>query len=143
MGEFERLKLEGYSYGYYNTYKMTNGQTASIFFLEYDLKRGVEYSVVFAISTKKKHIREWLIGERDILTNENTGKCGVEGLLWAKKQITSFEEFIKKRSFYKEITICIYWSDSRRRNVYTRTLGKIGYEVNYRHSSKCLSKKVA
>jgi len=143
MSEFEKLKHNGYSYGYYNTHKMTNGQTASIFFLEDDLKRGLEYSVVFAISAKKKYIKEWLMGKRDILTNESTGKCGVEGLLWAKRQLIEFEEFIKKRNYHNEITICIYWSDSRRRNVYTHTLGKIGYGVNYRHSSKCLSKKVA
>lgn len=143
MEDFEKLKHNGYSYGFYNTYKMTNGQTASIFFLEHDLKRGVEYSVVFVISTKKKHIKEWLMGERDILTNENTGKCGIEGLLWAKKQLTAFEEFVQRRNFHNEITICIYWSDNRRRNVYAHTLGKIGYEVNYRHSSKCLSKKIA
>jgi hypothetical protein len=143
MVDFEKLSNFGYEYdsGYYNTKKLSNGQTATILFFKDNLKRDIEYSVAFVIANKKKHIKQWLLEEKDVLSDKETGNCGLEGLIWAKKQLFEFEEFIKER--YNEKTfICIYWTDNRRRNVYEKVLKKIGYEMNYRHSRKCLSKLI-
>lgn len=143
MVNFETLKKYGYKYddGYYNTKKLSNGQTAAIFFFKEKLKRCTEYSIAFAIANKKKHITQWVLGERDILSDKETGNCGLEGLIWAKKQLVEFEKFIKENK-NGNVVISIYWTDNRRRNVYEKVLKKLGYQINYRHSCKCLSKKV-
>lgn len=144
MEEFKRLRFDGFSYGYFKTCKLKNNQTATIFFIRKELKRGTEYHVVFAISNKKKYIKQWILGERDTLTNKETGKCGLDGLIWAKEQIIEFEDYINIETYKpKDITICVTWTDNRRRNIYVRVLGKLGYKINYRNSCKCLAKKVA
>ena len=139
---FNKLRYEGNNYGYFKTTKLSNNQTISIFFLKEELKRGLEYHVVLAISNKKKYIKQWIFGERDILSDRQTGKCGLEGLLWAKKQIIEFEKFLLEDKYSKDITICVNWLDNRRRKVYEYGLNKLGYSINYRYNSKCLSKKI-
>jgi len=84
---------------------------------------------------------QWILGEKDVLSDKETGKCGLEGLIWAKKQLIEFEEFIKENK-NEDVIISIYWTDNRRRDVYEKALKKNGYEIGYRHSCKCLYKKV-
>lgn len=138
--EFERLVYEKCSYGYFKTYKLSNNQTISIFFIKEELKRGTDYFVVLAIANKKRDIKQWILGQRDVLSDKETGKCGIEGLLWAKRQIIAFEDFIK---YQKNVTICVSWLDNRRRNVYEYGLKKIGYNINYRYNCKYLTKKIS
>lgn len=141
MEVFEKLKIDGYNYGYFKTYKLKNNQTASIFFIREIYSKCTEYHIVFAISNKKKYIKQWLLDKKDVLSDKITGTCGLEGLIWAKNEIISFENFIKERE--QSIVICIGWEDNRRRNVYERALSKYGYKISYRHNSKYLSKKIA
>lgn len=138
--EFERLVYEKCSYGYFKKHKLSNNQTISIFFIKEELKRGTDYFVVLAIANKKRDIKQWILGQRDVLSDKETGKCGVEGLLWAKKQIIDFEGFIK---YQKNVTICVSWLDNRRRNVYEYGLKKIGYNINYRYNCKYLTKRIS
>lgn len=141
MESFERIKVDNCTYGYFKTHKLKNNQTASIYFIQEELSKGTEYCVVFAIANKKKHIKQWITGERDALSYKETGTCGLEGLIWAKQQILFFEEFIKTKR--DNVTICISWADNRRRNVYERALSKYGYKISYRYSSKYISKKIS
>lgn len=67
--------------------KLSNGQSAVICFgknYRHEIGSGYDYAVAFAIANKKKVLRQWLnsdgYGDLDMTT---TGKCGVEGLLWA------------------------------------------------------------
>jgi len=141
MKDFEKIRYEGYygSFGYYKTHKLTNGQTIIICFNKFELSKSNEYSIYLAIANKKKHLRQLILGEKDILTDHETGKCGLEGLLWAKKQIVEFEKFIYcKNGDY----ISVYWTDNRRRDVYEYGLRKLGFVVGYRDGRKCLSKKI-
>lgn len=146
MNEFERLRFEGADYGYFKTEKLSNNQTISIFFTATTYNRATEYTVTLAIANKKKHIKEWLLGQRDIFDNHTTGKCGLEGLIWAKKNMISFEIYIKNKKHYhatnNDLFLTVFWTDNRRRNVYERQLGKIGYSVAHRHGQKCLAKKI-
>ena len=136
----KQLKIEDTIYGYYGSEKLSNNQTISIFFLhEYKLGK-IDYAVVLAISNKKKHINEWLTGKRDVLSDQETGKCGIEGLLWAKRKLIEFEEHISWRS--EQITINIDWTDNRRKRVYERGLLTLGYTSGFRLGRKCLFKKL-
>jgi len=139
--DFERIKFDGdnQSYGYFKMDKLSNGQTIAIYLFKYECKSYNEYSVFVAIANKKKHIKQLINEQRDILSNKETGRCGLEGLLWAKKQLLDFEnsEFCKN-----DDVIVIQWTDNRRRNVYEYGLKKYGYTISNRYSHKCLSKKI-
>jgi hypothetical protein len=141
MEDFERLRIDGECYGYFKKHKLSNNQTIAIFFLEENKMGNREFHVLLAIANKRKYIKQWLMGERDVFGDKTTGTCGLEGLLWAKRQLIDFEEFIKTR--YKNVVLVVEWLDKRRRKVYEYGLGKIGYRVGYRNSQKCLFKKIA
>lgn len=141
MDEFEKLKYDNDHriYGYYKTHKLKNNQTIGIYFWANELSKSVEYAILLAIANKKKHLRQLILGEKDILTDHETGKCGLEGLLWGKNQIIEFEE----SEYCKDgDTIVIYWTDKRRRDVYEYGLKKLGFVIGYRDGKKCLYKKV-
>lgn len=144
MNEFKRLKFDNIFYGYYETSKLSNNQTISIFFLLEEQARADEYNVVLAIANKKKHIKEWITGERDLFEEKTTGRCGLEGLIWAKRKIIEFEEFIgnRYRKGSKETIITVQWTNNRRRNVYEKGLKKLDYQIGYRDKQKCLFKRI-
>lgn len=144
--KIERLRFDGVFYGYFAKGTLSNGQTITIFFMEQRTSRGIEYNVALLIANKKKHIREWIMGTRDVLSDKSTGTCGLEGLLWAKRQLSSFEAYIQERypdNTKRTITMVIYPSDTRRKRVYVHGLKKAGYELGYRFSVQCLYKKIA
>lgn len=111
---------------YSDKIKLKNGQTAWIFFSLYGTDFMDEYAVAFAIGNKRKHIKNWLLSDGcsavDI-SNVQTGRAGLEGLIWAKNKILEFENFMGGR--YK---ICIYGSDKKRERLYRRGLAKYGYQ---------------
>jgi len=141
MDEFEKLKYDGdyRTYGYYKIHKLKNNQTIGIYFWKHELSKSNEYVILLAIANKKKHLRQLILGEKDILTDHETGKCGLEGLLWGKRQIVEFEkyDYCNDGDF-----ISIYWTDNRRRDVYEHGLKKLGFVMGYRDGKKCLYKKV-
>jgi len=141
MDEFEKLKYEGdkHVYGFYKMHKLKNNQTIIICFSKFEFSKCNEYSIFLAIANKKKHIRQFLLEEKDVLMGKETGKCGLEGLLWAKNQIVEFEKSnYCKNSDY----ISAGWADNRRRDVYEHGLKKLGFVMGYRDGRKCLYKKV-
>lgn len=143
--EFNPLKLnknEYKSYGFYKTNILSNNQTISIYFMKEEMKNGYEYYVVLGIANKKRYLKEFMLGTRD-LTSFETGKCGVEGLLWAKNQIIKFEAFIKDKHYKNElISIVVQWADRRRKKVYIRSLKPLGYRLVNRYGEWCLYKKI-
>ena len=95
----------------------------------------------FAIANKKKVLRQWLnsdgYGDLDMTT---TGKCGVEGLLWAFKMV---REFIDKH-MYESDRIIVYGSDARRQKVYKHFLTtRLGFEeILDPYWGRCLAKNL-
>lgn len=148
MEEFDKIRIfaeDEIIHGFYKSKKLSNGQTAMIVFEEQiRTTKKIEYSIIFAISNKKKNIIKWLEGKDDCLSDKSTGKCGIEGLIWAKQQIIDFEKFINERLKYynQDIILYVWWTDNKRRNVYEKALGKIGYKIAFRYCSKCLIKKI-
>lgn len=141
MDEFEKLKFDGgwQTYGYYKTHRLKNNQTIGIYFFKHEFSKYDEHVILLAIANKKKHLRQLILGEKDILTDHETGKCGLEGLIWGKQQIIEFE---KSNHCKDGDYITIYWTDNRRRDVYEHGLKKLGFVMGYRESRKCLHKKI-
>lgn len=139
--EFDRIKFDGdnRSHGYFKIDKLSNGQTIAIYLFKYSKSDSNDYSVFVAIANKKKHIKQLINEQRDILTDKETGRCGLEGLFWAKKQLLEFEE---SDNCQNGDGIVIYWTDNRRRDVYTYGLKKYGFAARYIYGKKCLYKIV-
>lgn len=128
---------------YYKRTKLSNGQLAEIQFQEtYHRNNFADYNVVFVIGSKRNKLN------CTMMEHTTTGKVGIEGLLWAKKQIIEFEKFIFEkfpRDKYpnEKVFISVGWADNRRRNVYERGLKNLGfkYEVNM-YGQKKLRKEI-
>jgi hypothetical protein len=138
---------------YYDSIRLSSGQTAMIFFyLGYRSfgKDGItcnNYHVEFAIGKSRHQIMKNFYGLNgksihrektehyysDHVKKENslklvtTGKCGLEGLLWAKKKILEFEKYLRKNS-ENPCSIHISGSDERRLKAYAWGLKKCGYD---------------
>ena len=105
--------------------QLSNGQIIQIEFQETIYKKKITYNVVLTINNKKKQILQ---------TSEHvtTGRCGLEGLLWAKKAILDFEKYILEeiKNDKIKIYIMVMWADNRRRNTYIRGLKNDGYTIS-------------
>lgn len=137
--------MDGTFYGYHIKKKLSNGQTATILFFKNDRIKFVEYSVTLLIANKKKDIRQLLLGERDVLTDKITGRGGIEGLLWARKMLSKFENMISQQLISSKISvvwIIIYASDSKRKKAYIRGLKNLGYIFGIRDCVECIYKKI-
>lgn len=139
--EFSLIKLDrdNDSYGYYKTHKLSNNQTIGIYLFRQENISNNEYYVLVLLANKKKYIKEFINEQRDILSDKETGKCGLEGLLWAKRQLIEFEE---SRYCKNGDIISIGWTDNRRRDIYKYGLKKYGYIIGNRYGRKCLYKKI-
>jgi len=107
-------------------------QTIRIVFYEVEHNNRYYYDIYVVTMHKKKAIDSTIL--------KTTGKDGVAGLLWAKNKIKEFEILIKE--IHENVTICIYWDDNRRRNIYEWGLRKEGYKMGRIFDKKCLCKKI-
>lgn len=126
-------RADGYT-NYYDTTVLPSGQTIRIEFLQYWSNDKYFYNIYLVISHKRK--------QAEFTYNQTTGKDGLLGLLWAKRKIIEFEEFIKTEHERIPVIIFCYWTDNRRRNVYERGLSSIGYKYNMLFGEKVLSKRI-
>lgn len=128
---------------YYEYHKLENGQTALFALSQYRYDKHRDLYVIFGISDKKKYLRQWFkeSGSGDFDTKV-TGKCGVEGLLWAYNKIEeSIEYFQKDFLWYYNIIVCA--SDRRRFIVYEHFLKRLGFKKqNIQGVGMALIKKV-
>lgn len=122
---------------FYKIDKLSNGQTIGIFFYRNDYNKRYMYYIYLVIANKKKYIWQSVMGQRDVVSFKETGRCGLEGLLWAKQQIIDFES---SDHMHLGDMICVSWLDNRRRNAYIYGLTKIGYKVGHIDNKKCLYK---
>lgn len=127
---------------YFKRTKLSNGQLAEIQFEEtYHRNKFADYNVVFVISSKRKNLN------CSKMKHTTTGKAGLEGLLWAKKQIIEFQKFIlekfpKERYPNEKVYISVGWADNRRRDVYERSLKQLGFDYQYVFGQKKLRKEI-
>lgn len=120
--------------GYYDTTILPSGQTIRVEFEESWSNSKYHYNVYLVISNKRKQANQ--------TTLITTGKDGLKGLLWAKKKIIEFEEFIKEEIKDIPIIIYCYWDCNRRRDVYKRGLKNLGYRYSNLFGYKTLSKTI-
>ena len=125
--------------GYHVFGTLASGQTIYIGLKDSNYYNCIGYFVLVAIANKKKHIRSWLDGQMNPIDLKSTGKCGLEGLFWAKAAIKEFEIFIKEKYPNEMVKIEIFWADQRRFHVYRRGLP----DYQYNQGEKCLYKKLA
>ena len=124
--EFERLRIEGFEeIVYYKRTKLSNNQTAWIFFAKSESHKIDEYHVMFAIAKKKRDIYNWLFGESNNISLKQTGMCGIEGMIWAKNQMLLFEEWISHPCI-----IIVMGEDKRRQQIFKKALVKHGYRYD-------------
>lgn len=116
--------------------KLSNNQFIEIQFQEEWTSKKFFYNVYLTISNKRK--------SKDNNFKKTTGKCGLEGLLWAKNKIIDFEDFIKESDMHNERPVYVYvqWDDNRRRNTYERGLKNLGYKYSYVEGRKALMKQI-
>jgi hypothetical protein len=98
----------------------------------------IGYSVGFAIANKRKQIRNWLDEKPNNLELHYTGRCGIEGLVWAKKQLKEFEMFTLDKYPHKLIRIEIEGTNSKRMRVYRKALK----DYKYSQSESIIYKKI-
>ena len=107
--------------------KLDNGQVVSMTITRELYMDSVFYYVLLFINKRGKGYEE----------GHQTGRAGIEGLLWAKEMLKDFIEEIKKIKDRKH-TICIFWDDNRRRDVYARGLKDLGFRFSTLVKWKCL-----
>lgn len=121
--DLEVCSENGIFYGYYKKTKLSNGQTAYIVFEGVELSKCTEWNVLFVVANKRKDALKWIKGEKELDTQ--TGKCGLEGLVWAKNNLIEFENELSKRKGKNRMLI--QWSDAKRKKVYIKYLKRLGY----------------
>lgn len=138
----KEFKIRRDEYGYENFYItdiLSNGQSIKIEFEAEDTNNYRYYSIALLIQDKKKQLKNFT-------HLKQTGRCGIEGLIWAKNKIAEFEKMIliENENYCYNNTIIIYceWDDNRRRNTYERGLKSLGYTFGKAFGKKVLMKKI-
>lgn len=115
---FKKVADKEYITIYYDSIRLSNGQCACIFFYKGKNEGNYEiYEVGFAIGRTRKQIFNTFIYESDFLKNKETGRCGLEGLVWAKSKLLEFEGWIKNKTTHP-VKIYVGWADERRKKAY-------------------------
>lgn len=98
--------------------KLDNGQIVHLEFSKYTTLKRTFYFVCLFINKRKKSYIE----------NEQTGKCGLSGLIIAKNLLINFINKLKDTKLREEkISIIIGYTNSRRRDVYKRYLKELNF----------------
>jgi hypothetical protein len=115
---------------------LLSGNTIKIKFQEEIIKnKRYYYGIYLVITHKSKSEHQTVL--------KSTGKDGLLGLMWAKKKVKEFEDFIVDyRSNFEKIVIYCYWDDNRRRNVYEYGLKSLGYRFDRLWNQKALMKVI-
>ncbi len=129
-------KEEDFEDKYYESSKRIKNQKILVCFQERFSKHlgSVYFNVYLRIENKRT----------ENLYRKTTGECGLQGLLFAKNSIIEFEKFIVNNNYYqdKRRYIHVSWDDNRRRDIYKRTLEKIGFRISKVNSRSILIKKI-
>ena len=119
-----------YKHRYFGKYKYQ-----IIIFADY-YGRSIHFHVGVASGKKRKDL--------DLFeTKDNKSLGGIKALLWIKQEILGFPEYYKEKynTSNSKLYLCIEWSDSRRREIYSR-LEKEGFLFQIIQGQKTLIKEV-
>ena len=112
---------------WYEYKDLKNGQVCGIGFEKCDEDNRILWNVCFAIGNSKKQVRGYITGKDTYnLTLQSTGRCGLDGLIWAKDKILEFETLIVPNKLKKN-KIIIGGENSKRFHVYEKGLKRFGY----------------
>lgn len=116
--------------------KFPSGQTAEIgYYVDCEDKDWSKLilSVTFVIyhKRKKKFLED---------PSETTGKDGLAPAIWAYKALEFEQEALLNEWTVSQVRTLVFWSDSRRRKVYEKFLGRYGYYITRDSGSLCLEK---
>lgn len=108
---------------------LSNGQHAAIYFrLDRNVRfdDGYQYDcwyVGFMVGNKARQCNDWWNDRKNNNRLVQTGRCGMEGLIWAKQQIVQF--MASHKGEYIQYMV-VGGMDDKRQHVYSR-LTKIGF----------------
>lgn len=120
--------------------KLSNGQTAEMLFMpdHNDNHEKCFWWIAFQIYSKRKH------KDRNFDENRITGKCGMEGLLFAAQAIDDFPNFLislpDEQSY--QHSLLVHGSDPVRRKIYAHFLPRKGFEKTMYMGSEVLIKRL-
>lgn len=127
----EWIKLEEYPDFKYRKKILSNGQCAIFGLVRWSYDKTVDYSVIFAIADKFKAIKKWMLcrgyGNLDTI---KTGKCGLEGVIWAKENVIEFTKEVREwnDSHWLKKRIVIEATTPERFRLYKRALVPVGFK---------------
>jgi hypothetical protein len=141
LDDVEIKKYEGdFMFPYCYAKRKFNGQTVLVKFQSFEFNSSVQWNIVLSIYSKRKH------DGKNHEQLKHTGKIGLDGLLFARKAIIAFEEFLKTEfSHVVEINkFVIYcgWLDNKRRDIYHRGLTDLGFSYGLIDNKKVLMKTI-
>lgn len=110
---YTRTKINGYTYQ-----------------LEY-VKEDNKYCISASSGTKRKDLE---IAE----AKDKKSKGGLEAIYWYLQRLINFKE---ENNITKPSYIIIFWSDTRRRDIYSRLL-RYGFTFQMDYGKKCLMKRI-
>jgi hypothetical protein len=122
------------AHDYSDSCVLPSGQTIKIKFEEDWSNDRYYYNIYLVTMDKRKSERNTHM--------KIMGRDGINGLLWAKRKVAEFEEFIKEIREGVPTVIYCTWTDNRRRNAYAFGLRKIGYEFGRVFGRKALCKTI-
>lgn len=110
---------------------------------------GYQYNIIVTIEESDKTLKYWISAssgkkKRDFYVFDDKSEKslgGIKALVWLKESMLEFPIFYKNRVYKRKEYICINWSDSRRRDIYSR-LQKEGFIFMNIDGNKCLMKKI-
>lgn len=108
---------------------LSNGQVASMYFVvdrNQSFTDGYDYDcwrVGLRIGNTRRDNNDWFTGDKVHSMTVSTGRCGLEGLMWAKRVLESFTTQLRKNECQMMV---IGAEDDKRHRAYSRLL-KQGY----------------
>jgi hypothetical protein len=138
------------SYKYSVSKTLSNGQIAKIFIKKEICQckadnRPIIWKIGFIIENSRKTCNNWYSKGRVLKKVQQTGKCGLEGLLFAKNCLILLEDLLIRLNKYnkskKKNFIVIYWSDEKRHKAYKRLLVN-GYIEGHYNNAPCIFKEI-
>lgn len=92
--------------------------------ITYQFNNTIYFNIYLIIYNKRKHFND-LMDLKKI-----TGKDPIRSVLVARECFKALEENIleDQKINKKDVVICVYWEDNRRRDAYYKVLSKWGYE---------------
>jgi hypothetical protein len=127
-------------------HKLSNGQNISMFaFINKYNYKPTPYFIArigLVISNNRRSCNDWHKSRHNKRTKklllQETGRTGLEGLLWAKKMLKELEPYLLEK-YNLPLWIKVGWINEQRQRVYRR-LEKDGYFFTNWHGDDCLMK---